>query len=80
MTEARAEYMRGARHVAIYCAKLVCSLCAKGEPHHSNAVDSIGGPTGRHPVRDLHPSIGGGLIECLAAPIWAVLDQVAVST
>lgn len=57
-----------------YAASLVCPLCARNVPHHTNATDSIGGEAGRHPVRDLHPAEGGGLTECLAAPIWKVLD------
>ncbi len=56
-------------------ARLICPRCAAGDPHHTNAASSIGGSEGRHPVYDLHVAEGGGLAECLAAPIWEELAK-----
>ena len=56
----------------VRCAKLICPLCARGVPHHTNSETSIGG-SDRHTVWDLHAveDTGGvGLAECTAAPIW----------
>ena len=48
----------------------VCSLCARGVEHHTNAADSIGGDEGRTPRYDLHVGIGGVLVECEAGDLW----------
>jgi hypothetical protein len=53
--------------------RLICPHCRAGLPHHTNAVDSIGGPNGRHTIWELHVGTGGGLVECWAAPIWEAL-------
>lgn len=61
----------------IRCAKLVCSLCAKNVPHHTNSDTSIGG-NDRHPCRDLHAvEVHGGVqpMECLAYHIWELIDH-----
>ena len=58
-----------------HAARLICSRCAAGDAHHTNALRSIGGSEGRHPVYDLHVAEGGGLAECWAAPIWDELAK-----
>jgi len=58
-----------------HAARLICSRCAAGDAHHTNARHSIGGSEGRHPVYDLHVAEGGGLAECWAAAIWGELAK-----
>ena len=67
----RAAWRLGMEHAA----RLICPRCAVGDPHHTNALHSIGGSEGRHPVYDLHVAEGGGLAECWAAPIWEALAK-----
>ncbi|HAM40203.1 MAG TPA: hypothetical protein DCP69_02410 [Candidatus Omnitrophica bacterium] len=52
--QSRAAWRMGMEHAA----RLICPRCAVGDPHHTNALHSIGGSEGRHPVYDLHVAEG----------------------
>ncbi len=45
---------------------VLCDLCRRGVPHHTNAVGSTAGSDGRHPIWDIHQVEDGGLCECRA--------------
>lgn len=56
-----------------------CPHCQAGIPHHTNAVDSIGGPNGRHYIWDLHHMPAGDLAEC-HVPAQATEIRLATDT
>lgn len=68
----------GRKSGLLEAAQLVCSLCARDVPHHTNAAGSIGGAD-RHVIRDLHAvedTSGVGLAECLAFKVWERIDEI----